>query len=80
MHHVQQIGISSLRTLTIYLRRKKNVNNENDTKNKTTELSREQVVLWAYEAGFSTNFVRGEITRFEKLANLVKKYMERDYK
>ena len=60
--------------------RKKNVSNENDKENKTTELSREQVVLWAYEAGFSTNFVRGEITRFEKLANLVKKYMERDYK
>ena len=58
--------------------RKKNVNNENDKENKT--ISREQVVLWAYEAGFSTNFVRGEITRFEKLANLVKKYMERDYK
>jgi len=56
------------------------VNNENDKENKTTELSREQVVLWAYEAGFSTNFVRGEVTRFEKLANLVKKYMERDYK
>ena len=60
--------------------RKKNVSNENDKENKTTELSREQVVLWAYEAGFSTNFVRGEIARFEKLANLVKKYMERDYK
>lgn len=57
------------------------MNNENDkAENKTTELSREQVVLWAYEAGFSTNFVRGEVARFEKLANLVKKYMERDYK
>ena len=60
--------------------RKKNVSNENETENKTTELSREQVVLWAYEAGFGTNFVRGEVARFEKLANLVKKYMERDYK
>lgn len=56
------------------------MNNENDkAENKTTELSREQIVLWAYEAGFSTNFVRGEVARFEKLANLVKKYMERDY-
>lgn len=49
-------------------------------KEESTELSREQIVLWAYEAGFSTNFVRGEVARFEKLANLVKKYMERDYK
>jgi hypothetical protein len=56
------------------------VSNENDKENKTTELTREQVVLWAYEAGFSTNFVRGEVARFEKLANLVKKFMERDYK
>lgn len=57
------------------------MNNENaTTEKKTTELSREQIVLWAYEAGFSTNFVRGEVARFEKLANLVKKYMERDYK
>jgi hypothetical protein len=44
------------------------------------EIDREQVVLWAYEAGFSTNFVRGEVARFEALVNLVKKYMERDYK
>lgn len=57
------------------------MNNENaTTEKKTTELSREQIVLWAYEAGFSTNFVRGEVARFEKLANLVKKYLERDYK
>lgn len=49
------------------------------TENKTTELSREQVVLWAYEAGFPTNYVRGEVARFETLANLVRKYMERDY-
>ena len=56
------------------------MNNENDkTENQMTELSREQIVLWAYEAGFSTNFVRGEVTRFEKLANLIKKYLERDY-
>jgi len=57
------------------------VNNENEkTENKTTELSREQIVLWAYEAGFPSNYVRGEVARFETLANLVKKYMERDYK
>lgn len=56
------------------------MSNENATEKKTTELSREQIVLWAYEAGFSTNFVRGEVARFEKLANLVKKYLERDYK
>ena len=56
------------------------MSNENEkNENQTTELSREQIVLWAYEAGFSTNFVRGEVARFEKLANLVKKYMERDY-
>jgi hypothetical protein len=53
------------------------VNKENE-ENKT--IDREQVVLWAYEAGFPTNYVRGEIARFETLANLVKKYMERDYK
>ena len=56
------------------------MNNENDKENKTTELTREQVVLWAYEAGFPTNYVRGEVARFETLVNLVKKYVERDYK
>lgn len=50
-----------------------------EKKNTTTEFSREQVVLWAYEAGFPTNYVRGEVTRFETMANLVRKYMERDY-
>ena len=58
--------------------RKKNVNNENDTKNKT--IDREQVVLWAYEAGFPTHYVRGEVTRFETFARLVQRYLERDYK
>jgi len=57
------------------------VSNENEkTENKTTELNREQIVLWAYEAGFPSNYVRGEVARFETLVNLVKKYMERDYK
>jgi hypothetical protein len=39
------------------------------------ELSREQVVLWAYEAGFPTNYARNEITRFETFANFVKKHV-----
>lgn len=53
--------------------------NQVNTEKSNKEIDREQVVLWAYEAGFSTNFVRGEVTRFEALVNLVKKYMERDY-
>jgi hypothetical protein len=48
--------------------------------NKRDELTREQIVLWAYEAGFPTNYARGEITRFETFARLVQKYLERDYK
>ena len=53
--------------------------NENEkTENKT--ISREQVVLWAYEAGFPTNYVRGEVVRFETFARLVQKYLERNYK
>ena len=51
-----------------------------NTEKSNKDIDREQVVLWAYEAGFSTNFVRGEVARFETLVNLVKKYMERDYK
>jgi hypothetical protein len=47
---------------------------------KTEELTREQIVLWAYEAGFPTNYARGEITRFETFARLLQKYLERDYK
>lgn len=39
------------------------------------EINREQVVLWAIEAGFPTNYVRGEIVRFEKLARLVESYV-----
>ena len=59
--------------------REKNVNNENEkTENET--ISREQVVLWAYEAGFPTNYVRGEVVRFETFARLVQKHLERDYK
>ena len=59
--------------------RKKNVSNENEEiKNET--ISREQIILWAYEAGFPTNYARNEITRFETFARLVQKYLERDYK
>jgi len=55
------------------------VNKENEkTKNET--ISREQIVLWAYESGFPTNYARGEITRFETFARLLQKYLERDYK
>jgi hypothetical protein len=57
------------------------VNNENEkTENQTTELSREQIVLWAYEAGFPSNYVRGEVVRFERFARLVQRYLDRDYK
>jgi hypothetical protein len=48
--------------------------------NKRDELTREQIVLWAYEAGFPTNYARNEITRFETFARLLQKYLERDYK
>ena len=48
------------------------------TENKT--ITREQIVLWAYEAGFPTNYVRGEVVRFETFARLVQKHLERDYK
>lgn len=41
-------------------------------------LSREQVILWAYEAGFPTNYARNEITRFETLARLVEKHVNSD--
>jgi len=59
--------------------RKKNVSNENEkTENQT--ISREQIVLWAYEAGFPTNYARNEIARFETFARLVQRYLERDYK
>jgi hypothetical protein len=57
------------------------VSNENEkTENQTTELSREQIVLWGYEAGFPSNYVRGEVARFERFARLVQSYLERDYK
>jgi hypothetical protein len=41
-------------------------------------LSREQVILWAYEAGFPTNYARNEITRFETLARLIEKHVNSD--
>jgi len=52
----------------------------NKDDNKPDELTREQIVLWAYEAGFPTNYARNEIRRFEIFARLVQKYLERDYK
>jgi hypothetical protein len=48
--------------------------------NKRDELTREQIVLWSYEAGFPTNYARNEVARFETFARLVQKYLERDYK
>lgn len=39
------------------------------------DLDREQIVLWAYEAGFPTNYVRGEVRRFESFARLVEWYV-----
>ena len=59
--------------------RENNVNNENEKKKNET-ISREQIILWAYEAGFPTNYARNEIARFETLARLVQKHLERDYK
>ena len=38
------------------------------------EIDREQVVLWAMEAGFPSNYVRGEVARFEKFARLVESF------
>lgn len=55
------------------------MSNENEKKKNET-ISREQIVLWAYEAGFPTNYARNEVTRFETFAHLVQKYIERDYK
>jgi hypothetical protein len=59
--------------------REKNVSNENE-KIENETISREQIVLWAYEAGFPTNYARNEIARFETFARLVQRYLERDYK
>lgn len=39
------------------------------------DINREQVVLWAMEAGFPSNYVRGEVARFERLARLVELYV-----
>lgn len=41
-------------------------------------LTREQVVLWAYEAGFPTNYARIEVTRFEAFARLVERHVNSD--
>jgi hypothetical protein len=53
----------------------------NNTDKKENEIiSREQIVLWAFESGFPTNYARNEIARFETFTRLVQKYLERDYK
>jgi hypothetical protein len=44
----------------------------------TKELTREQIVLWAYESGFPTNYARNEVTRFETFARLVEKHVNSD--
>ena len=55
------------------------MSNKNEkTKNET--INREQIVLWAFESGFPTNYARNEIARFETFARLVQRYLERDYK
>jgi hypothetical protein len=43
--------------------------------NETKELTREQIVLWAYDAGFPTNYARSEVTRFETFARLVQRHV-----
>ena len=49
-------------------------------KTESQTINREQIILWAYEAGFPTNYARNEIARFETFTRLVQKYLERDYK
>jgi hypothetical protein len=44
----------------------------------TKEISREQIVLWAYDSGFPTNYARNEITRFEVFARLVERHVNSD--
>lgn len=39
------------------------------------EIDREQIVLWAMESGFPSNYVRGEVARFERFARLVELYV-----
>ena len=42
------------------------------------EITREQIILWAYEAGFPTNYARNEIRRFEIFARLLEKHVNSD--
>lgn len=51
-----------------------------NNKNEKEMISREQVVLWAMDAGFNPGFVRMNVRDFEKFAHLVQRYLERDYK
>lgn len=39
------------------------------------DLDREQIVLWAMDAGFNPGFVRMNIRSFEKFARLVEWYV-----
>ena len=41
-------------------------------------LNREQIILWAYEAGFPTNYERNEIARFQAFARLVERHVNSD--
>lgn len=40
------------------------------------EISREQIILWAMDAGFNPGFVRMNVRDFEKFARLVEWYVD----
>ena len=42
------------------------------------ELTREQVVLIALDAGFATNDIRNNIVKYEKLIRLIQSVMEKE--
>jgi hypothetical protein len=43
---------------------------------KNQPIDREQVILWAMDAGFNPGFVRMNIRYFEAFANLIRLYVE----
>ncbi len=51
--------------------------NENK-KNERQTINREQVVLWAMDAGFNPGFVRMNVRDFEKFAHLVERHINSD--
>jgi hypothetical protein len=53
------------------------VSNEN-AKNEKPTINREQVVLWAMDAGFNPGFVRMNIASFEKLVSKVQSHINSD--